>query len=66
MEETLHKAVLNALKEQGVTGARFVIEWPADLAHGDFATNAALSASKELGKNPREQRPRYPGTRVAR
>lgn len=54
MEETLHKAVEEALTEQGVTDTRFVIEWPADLLHGDFATNAALAASKGLGKNPRE------------
>ena len=54
MEETLHTAVEEALKEQGATDTRFVIEWPAELSHGDFATNAALSASKALGKNPRE------------
>lgn len=54
MEETLHKAVADALKEQGIEDVNFVIEWPADLAHGDYATNAALVASKQLGKNPRE------------
>ena len=54
MEETLYTAVEEALKEQGVTDTRFVIEWPAELSHGDYATNAALSASKALGKNPRE------------
>ena len=54
MEETLHTVVAEALKEQGVEDASFVIEWPGDLAHGDFATNAALAVSKTLGKNPRE------------
>lgn len=54
MEETLHKAVEEALEEQGLTDTRFVIEWPAELTHGDFATNAALAASKALGKNPKE------------
>ena len=54
MEETLYTAVEEALKEQGVTDTRFVIEWPAELSHGDYATNAALSARKALGKNPRE------------
>lgn len=54
MEDTLHTAVTDALKEQGVEAAKFVIEWPAELAHGDFATNAALTASKALGKNPKE------------
>ncbi len=54
MEETLHKAVEEALREQGVENASFVIEWPADLSHGDFATNAALAVSKTLGKSPKE------------
>lgn len=54
MEETLHKAVAEALAEQGVEDASFVIEWPGELAHGDYATNAALAASKIAGKNPRE------------
>lgn len=54
MEETLHKAVEEALKEQGVEGAAFVIEWPTDSSHGDYSTNVALTASKALGKTPRE------------
>ena len=29
------------------------LEFPAELAHGDFATNAALAYGKQLGKNPR-------------
>ena len=32
----------------------FSIEHPADLAYGDYATNAAMVVAKELGKNPRE------------
>lgn len=38
----------------GAPDAAFVIEWPGDLTHGDFATNAALAASKAVGRNPRE------------
>lgn len=31
-----------------------VLEHPADLSHGDMATNVALALSKRAGKNPRE------------
>lgn len=41
------------LGELGVSGAVSSLEFPADLAHGDFATNAALVYGKKLGKNPR-------------
>lgn len=54
MEETLRRAVEEALTTSGAPDTTFVIEWPADLAHGDYATNAALSAAKSLGKNPKE------------
>jgi len=54
MEEALTLAIRNALDEMGALNVPFVLEWPGDLAHGDFATNAALAASKQLGKNPRE------------
>lgn len=32
----------------------FVLERPADMAHGDYATNVALVAAKTLKKNPKE------------
>lgn len=54
MEETLRKAVGEALAQAGATDITFAIEWPADLAHGDYATNAAMAAAKVLGKNPTE------------
>jgi arginyl-tRNA synthetase len=54
MEETLSLAIRNALDEMGAEDVAFALEWPADLAHGDFATNAALAASKALGRSPRE------------
>jgi len=54
MEETLRKAIREALLTLGAEDVLFVVEWPADLAHGDFATNAALAASKTLGRSPRE------------
>lgn len=33
---------------------QFSIEHPADPAHGDYASNVAMVAARELGKNPRE------------
>lgn len=54
MEETLSLAIRNALDSMGASDVPFALEWPADLAHGDFATNAAMAAAKGLGRNPRE------------
>lgn len=52
MEETLRKAIQEALDAVGAPGAVFAVEWPGDLSHGDYATNAALAAAKLVGKSP--------------
>ena len=54
MEERIRKAVREALAKMGAEDVAFVVERPADFAHGDYATNAALAAAKALKKNPRE------------
>jgi len=54
MHERITLAITQALSALGAQGISFVVERPADMSHGDFATNAALSAAKTLGKNPRE------------
>lgn len=54
MEDHLHRAVGEALASLGAEGTSFVVEWPTDASHGDYATNAAFAASKALGKNPRK------------
>jgi arginyl-tRNA synthetase len=54
MEETLRSAVSKALTQSGAEDISFAIEWPVDLSHGDYATNAAMAAAKALGKNPKE------------
>lgn len=54
MEERIRQVVETELARMGAENVSFAVEWPADLAHGDFAVNAALSASKQLGKPPRE------------
>lgn len=53
IREQLKKYIADALAQLGAGGVSFTLEHPADLAHGDYATNAALAASKALGKNPR-------------
>jgi len=54
MEERIRKTVEKALAQAGAPGTAFVVERPADMSHGDYATNAALAAAKALGRNPRE------------
>ncbi len=54
MQETIFQAVKAGLAELGVSEVDFVVERPGDLQNGDYATNAALVASKKVGKNPKE------------
>src|SRR3989344_4316572 len=54
MEERIRKSISEALGEMGAGKTMFVVERPSDLAYGDYATNAALAAAKNLGRNPRE------------
>jgi len=54
IKESIEQAVKAALHELGAGEASFVVSRPSEMAHGDFATNAALSAAKALKKNPRE------------
>lgn len=54
IRQTLERAVSDALAALGAQDIPFVIERPASMEHGDYATNAALAAAKPLGKNPRE------------
>jgi len=54
MEFRIREAVAQALAKRGAEHVTFMVEWPTDMAHGDFAVNAALAASKQLGINPRQ------------
>jgi len=47
-------AIQKALTELGAGEVTYVVERPADMEHGDYATNAALAAAKILKKNPKE------------
>ncbi|MFA6519389.1 MAG: arginine--tRNA ligase [Candidatus Paceibacterota bacterium] len=54
MEERIRKAIGEALIQAGAPTVPFSVERPGDIAHGDYATNAALAAAKALGKKPHE------------
>lgn len=52
METKIRSAIDTTLKELGVSKADFTIEHPADLSHGDYATNAALVAMRKMESPP--------------
>ncbi len=54
IESQIRAATSEALAKLGAGEVSFAVEWPADMAHGDYAVNAAMAAAKQLGKNPRE------------
>lgn len=54
MEDRIRKAVSEYLAGAGAADVSFVVERPGEAAHGDYTTNAALVAAKQLNKNPRE------------
>lgn len=53
MKEKLEILVREALGALGVEAGAIVIERPADMAHGDYATNVALAYAKKAGMAPR-------------
>lgn len=53
-EESLRQHIKEVLESVGAQGADFVLEHPADMEHGDYATNVAMVAAKKIGKNPHE------------
>lgn len=54
MHEAIRTAVAEALSELGVPKCDFTVEHPADSAHGEYSTNAAMVAAKQLKRSPRE------------
>lgn len=54
MKDTLIKNISGILSELGLADINFTIEHPGDMAHGDFAVNAAMVGAKKAGKNPRQ------------
>ncbi len=53
-KELLAQHIHEVLENLGVPGVDFVLEHPAEMSHGDFATNAAMVAAKKIGKKPHE------------
>lgn len=54
MQVLLEQKIHEALSRLGIEGVSVVVEYPAELARGDYATNAALAAATSAGMNPRE------------
>jgi len=54
MESEIRKAIKEVLANLEIEGVSFTVEHPADLSHGDYATNVAMVCAKQLEKNPRE------------
>jgi arginyl-tRNA synthetase len=54
MKRHISEAIKAALTTLGAPGLPFTVERPADMSHGDFASNAALVAAKPLGQSPRQ------------
>ena len=53
IEEKLKSYIVEALAGVGIKDIPVVLERPADLLHGDYATNVAMAGAKKAGKNPR-------------
>lgn len=54
LRDAIHSRISSVLAAIGAEGARHTLEFPADLSHGDLASNAALVAAKQVGINPRQ------------
>ncbi len=48
----IHNLIEQALQNLGITGVDFNVEHPADISHGDYATNVAMVCAKQLGNPP--------------
>ncbi len=53
VREQIIEALIKALNDLGIEGVTPVLERPADMAHGDYATNIALAVAKQVGKSPK-------------
>lgn len=54
-KQAIHEALQRVVHDTlGIFSATFTVEHPADVSHGDYATNVALVVAKEAGKSPRE------------
>ena len=56
---SLHNLIKNWIRETLGAESDFVLEYPADMSHGDFAANVAMLESKRQKKNPRQLADEY-------
>ena len=52
-EESIVHALRSALEKLDISGIEPELEHPAELLHGDYATNVVLVAAKQIGENPK-------------
>jgi arginyl-tRNA synthetase len=53
MKDVITQAITQTLATLGLPAVDFVVEHPADLSHGDYASNVAMVLGKPVGKSPR-------------
>jgi len=53
IENTLRTHIADALKTLSIEPDSIELEFPLEVAHGDYSTNVALTHAKKVGKNPR-------------
>lgn len=56
---TIHQKIKDWIKETLKVEKDFVLEYPADPSHGDFATNVAMVMAKVENKNPHDLAKNY-------
>ena len=54
MKETIENTIKEVIKTLGLPEVSFAVEYTADTAHGDVASNIAMVLSKQAKTNPRE------------
>lgn len=54
IQKNIEKTIHTACKTLGFPEVNFVVERPADMSHGDYATNVALMLAKQVGEKPSE------------
>ncbi|KXJ99862.1 MAG: Arginine--tRNA ligase [Parcubacteria bacterium OLB19] len=54
MEKVIRTAINDVLASWGFTEVNFAVEHPAELTHGDYATNVAMVVAKRKGEAPRQ------------
>ncbi len=54
IKKELENLIRGALKKLDISVPEIILEYPAEISHGDFATNVALIVAKQMKKNPRE------------